>query len=87
MPTDMPVQVESGVRTVHVDVADIEATRKEVEKLCPIHMLVNNAGVTQLQPFLEVTPEAYDTLAGLLQGGGSIIGVGRGRPCSYSACS
>jgi len=45
---------------VCVDVADIEATKKEVEKLEPIHLLVNNAGVTTLQPFLEVTPEAYD---------------------------
>ena len=46
--------------TVCIDVSDIEATRREVEKLGPIHLLVNNAGVTELQPFLEVTPEAYD---------------------------
>ena len=43
-----------------VDVANIEAIKKEVEKVDPIHLLVNNAGVTTLQPFLEVTPEAYD---------------------------
>lgn len=43
-----------------VDVADIEATRREVEGAGPIHLLVNNAGVTELQPFLDVTVDAYD---------------------------
>ena len=46
--------------TACVDVSDIEATKKEVEKHTPIHMLVNNAGVTELQSFLDVTPEAYE---------------------------
>lgn len=64
------MQVAGGMITVHVDVADIEATRKEVEKLGAVHMLVNNAGVTQLQPFLEVTPEAYDKSAGVESGVG-----------------
>lgn len=49
-----------GVTTVCVDVANVEATRIEVEKQAPIHFLVNNAGVTELQPFLEVTLEAYE---------------------------
>lgn len=49
-----------GVITVCVDVSDIEATKKEVEKLGPIHLLVNNAGVTEIQSFLDVTPEAYN---------------------------
>ena len=46
--------------TVCVDVADVEATRREVEGAGPVHLLVNNAGVTELQPFLEVTEEAYE---------------------------
>ena len=46
--------------TLCVDVADIAATRREVEKVGPIHLLVNNAGVTELQPFLEVTEDAFD---------------------------
>ena len=46
--------------TVCIDVSDIEATKKEVGKLGPIHLLVNNAGVADIQPFLEVTPESYD---------------------------
>ena len=56
----MTPQVPSIV-TVCVDVADIEETRKKVEVLAPIHLLVNNAGVANLQSFLDVTPEAYDT--------------------------
>ncbi len=48
-----------GVVTVCVDVADIEATKEAVQRVSPVHLLVNNAGVTTLQPFLEVTPDAY----------------------------
>ena len=50
----------NGVVTVCVDVADIEQVKAEVEKLGPVHLLVNNAGVGKLQHFLHVTPEAYD---------------------------
>lgn len=49
-----------GVITECINVADLDAVRKAVESLAPIHLLVNNAGVTQLQHILEVTPEAYD---------------------------
>lgn len=61
MTASHDLQVGDGVTTVCVDVSDIERTRSEVERLGPIHLLVNNAGVTELQPFLEVTTEAYDT--------------------------
>ncbi len=43
-----------------VDVSDLPAVRQAVESLQPIHLLVNNAGMTILQHFLEVTPDAYD---------------------------
>ena len=46
--------------TVCIDVSDLDAVKKAVESVTPIHLLVNNAGVTQLQHFLDVTPEAYD---------------------------
>ena len=46
--------------TVCVDVADLDAVKKAVESVAPIHLLVNNAGVSVLQHFLNVTPEAYD---------------------------
>ena len=53
-------QQVKGVITMCIDVSDIEATRKAVDSVGPVHLLVNNAGVTELQSFLEVTPEAYD---------------------------
>lgn len=36
------------------------AVQKQLESLGPIHLLVNNAAVADLQPFLEVTPDSYD---------------------------
>ena len=49
-----------GVITECIDVADLEAVKRTVESLTPIHLLVNNAGVAQLQHILDVTPEVYD---------------------------
>ena len=46
--------------TVCVDVADLDAVKKAVESVSPIHLLVNNAGVGCLQHILDVTPEVYD---------------------------
>ena len=55
-------QEAPGIQTVLADVSDIKSTIALVEKLTPIHFLVNNAAVTNLQPFLEITEEAYDQL-------------------------
>lgn len=49
-----------GITTVCVDVADLQATRDKLWSITPIDLLVNNAGVTSLQSFLEVTPEEYE---------------------------
>lgn len=49
-----------GLITVCADVSDMETVKAELSKLRPIHLLVNNAGVGQLQHFLDVTPESYD---------------------------
>lgn len=49
-----------GVTPVCVDVSDVEVVRKEVEKVLPIHLLVNNAALGHLKPFMEVTTEEYD---------------------------
>ena len=46
-----------------MDLGDLDATKKAVESLGPIHLLVNNAGLAILQHFLDVTPEAYDRWA------------------------
>ena len=49
-----------GIETVVCDVRDWGATRRIVEKLGDIHLLVNNAGVGKLKEALEATPENFD---------------------------
>lgn len=43
-----------------MDLADWNATKKVVEKILPIDMLVNNAGVACLAPFLELSEEQFN---------------------------
>ncbi|XP_008826501.1 L-xylulose reductase isoform X1 [Nannospalax galili] len=50
-----------GVEPVCVDLGDWEATEKALGNVGPVDLLVNNAAVALLQPFLEVTKEACDT--------------------------
>ncbi|GAB1297186.1 L-xylulose reductase [Apodemus speciosus] len=50
-----------GVEPVCVDLADWEATERALSNVGPVDLLVNNAAVALLQPFLEVTKEACDT--------------------------
>ncbi|EDM06894.1 dicarbonyl L-xylulose reductase, isoform CRA_c [Rattus norvegicus] len=50
-----------GVEPVCVDLADWEATEQALSNVGPVDLLVNNAAVATLQPFLEVTKEACDT--------------------------
>ena len=45
---------------VCVDVTELDAVKKAVESVSPIHLLVNNAAVGCLQHILDVTPEVYD---------------------------
>ncbi|XP_048348087.1 L-xylulose reductase [Sphaerodactylus townsendi] len=49
-----------GIQTVCVDVGDWEATEAALNGVGDIDLLVNNAGVALLEPFLEVTKEAFD---------------------------
>ncbi|XP_053150458.1 L-xylulose reductase isoform X1 [Hemicordylus capensis] len=49
-----------GIQTLCVDLGDWEATEAALSKLGDIDLLVNNAAVALLQPFLEVTKEAFD---------------------------
>jgi NAD(P)-dependent dehydrogenase (short-subunit alcohol dehydrogenase family) len=53
------LKAEIGCRTVTVDLADLEATRAAV-RAQPFDLLVNCAGTTALQPFLELTLESFD---------------------------
>ncbi|XP_073444232.1 L-xylulose reductase [Dendrobates tinctorius] len=49
-----------GVETMCVDLGDWSATEAALSNLRAVDLLVNNAGVALLQPFLEATPEAID---------------------------
>ncbi|KAM5217030.1 L-xylulose reductase [Hipposideros larvatus] len=49
-----------GVEPVCVDLGDWEATERALGSVGPVDLLVNNAAVALLQPFLEVTKEAFD---------------------------
>jgi L-xylulose reductase len=55
------LQKEINCKVIQVELADAEATRQAAEQAGPIDLLVNNAGVALLQPFLETTVEAFDT--------------------------
>ncbi len=47
---------------VVVDLADAEATRAAARAAVPVDYLVNNAGTTILEPFLETSVDSFDTL-------------------------
>ena len=49
---------------VCVDVLDITEIRDKLKDVGPVDLLVNIAGVSTLQSFLEVTPEDYDKWVG-----------------------
>ncbi|XP_007957754.1 L-xylulose reductase [Orycteropus afer afer] len=49
-----------GINTVCVDLGDWEATEQALHGVGPVDLLVNNAAVAVLQPFLEITKEACD---------------------------
>lgn len=49
-----------GVEPVCVDLGDWEAVERALGGMAPVDLLVNNAAVAVLQPFLEVTKEAFD---------------------------
>lgn len=48
------------MKTVCVDVADLPAVEAVVKGAGPIHLLVNNAGVSCLLSVLDTTPDDYD---------------------------
>lgn len=56
-----------GGRADHLvlDVTDVDAVRSAVGAAKPFDILVNNAGTNRPGPFVEVTPENFDIVAGL----------------------
>lgn len=53
------------IHTVHVDLMDWEATRKAVESVLPIDLLVNNAGVILPASCLTASPREFDLTFGV----------------------
>ena len=49
-----------GMQTVCVNLADWDATRKAMEDIGPVHLLINNAAVAITQKSMPLTPEALD---------------------------
>ena len=56
------LDTEIGSHSFAVDLADAEATRKAARAAIPVDYLVNCAGTTTLEPFLDVTLGAFDRL-------------------------
>lgn len=56
------LETEIGSRSIAVDLADPDATRAAARSAMPVDYLVNCAGTTTLQSFLDVTVEAFDHL-------------------------
>ena len=48
-----------------MDLSKLEETLEVVRSLGHIHLLVNNAGATELQSFLDVTQDAFDSIMGI----------------------
>ncbi|CAB0029935.1 unnamed protein product [Trichogramma brassicae] len=57
---DSLVKEDPRIQTVCVDLGDWAATRRAVKSVLPIDLLVNNAGVARLDPFLTAKPEDFD---------------------------
>jgi NAD(P)-dependent dehydrogenase (short-subunit alcohol dehydrogenase family) len=56
------LDAEIGSTSIKVDMADAQATRAAARAAMPVDYLVNCAGTTTLQSFLDVTVEAFDHL-------------------------
>jgi L-xylulose reductase len=53
---------EIACKTIAVDLADIAATRAAVRAALPFDLLVNCAGTTALEPFVEMSDETFDRI-------------------------
>ena len=56
------LEAEIGCRSLAVDLADPSAARRAAAAAMPVDYLVNCAGVTTLEAFVDVTVEAFDRL-------------------------
>lgn len=51
---------DSKIQTICVDLRQWKPTRKAIEQILPIDLLVNNAGIARLNSFLDATEEDFD---------------------------
>ena len=49
-----------SINTICVDLQDWDTTRAAVEKVGEVDLLVNNAAVSNLDSFLDVSPDDFD---------------------------
>jgi L-xylulose reductase len=56
---------EAGCETVAVDLMDAEATAKAARSALPIDLLVNSAGVVNMEPFLETSLKNFEETMGV----------------------
>lgn len=54
------LRAEIGCETIHADLTSANDARRAAEAAGEIDLLVNNAGISILQPFLETTIDAFD---------------------------
>lgn len=60
-PEDLAaLETEFGCRTIAVDLADADATRAAVREAMPVDLLVNCAGIVEMQSVLDTTIESFD---------------------------
>jgi len=55
----------SVVSTLTLDVTDLDRVTRELNRLEPFQVLVNNAGMNRPKPTVEVLPEDFDAVMGL----------------------
>ncbi|KAJ8687135.1 hypothetical protein QAD02_022929 [Eretmocerus hayati] len=59
---DSLVQEDPKIQAICADLSDWNATKKAVESVLPIDLLVNNAGIAILDPVTSVKPEDFDLI-------------------------
>jgi L-xylulose reductase len=81
------LQHDLGCETIEADLGTAEGARAAARAAGPVDLLVNNAGVALLEPFLATTPEAFDRTMAVNVRAALVLGqevarglIGRGAP-------